>query len=65
MMVWKDVLTARVEQGVQLELLDLRMHAPIPQYSALFEVLSKLAVNVLSPEKPLRKGNELDRYGRL
>jgi hypothetical protein len=48
---WKDVLTARVEQGVQLELLDLRMHAPIPQYSALFEVLSKLAVNVLSPEK--------------
>jgi hypothetical protein len=49
---WKDVLTARVEQGVQLELLDLRMHTPIPQYPALFEDLSKLAVNVLSPEKP-------------
>jgi hypothetical protein len=48
---WEHALTVRLEQGVPLDLLDLRMHTPFQWDPAVVEILSKLAVNVLGPEK--------------
>ena len=44
---WIRVITVRV--GQPLELLDLRLHPPIPHYPAYVEDLSKIGVKVLAP----------------
>jgi hypothetical protein len=46
-----EVLMKRVEQGVPLEMLDLRTCRPDPGYSAAIRILSEIVVDVVGPEE--------------
>jgi hypothetical protein len=60
-----DALMKRVEQGVPLEILNLRMYRPLPDNSAEVRLLSEIVVDVLGPN--LRGGpeEELDARAQL
>ena len=53
-----DALMRRVDQGVPLEILDLRMNNPSPHISAEVRALSEIVADVLEPN--LREGPEED-----
>ncbi|KAI9462908.1 hypothetical protein BJY52DRAFT_1166858 [Lactarius psammicola] len=59
-----DTLMKRVEQGVPLEMLDLRWCLPHPRYdpdpAAVVQPLSEIAVNVLVPEKTFQSRGQMD-----
>ena len=48
-----EVLMKRVEQGVPLEMLDLRTCRPDPDYPAAVRLLGEIVVGVLGPEETL------------
>ena len=48
----RDALMKRVEQGVPLEILDLRTCTPFMEYPAV-QLLSEIVVNVLGPEETI------------
>ena len=48
-----ESLMKRVEQGVPLEMLDLRTCRPDPDYPAAVRLLGEIVVNVLGPEETL------------
>ena len=55
-----DALIKRVEQGVPLEILDLRMYRPTAYLSAEVRALSEIVVNVLEPNLKGGFEEELD-----
>ena len=55
-----DALTKRVEQGIPLEILDLRLCYPSPYLSAEVRTFSEIVVNVLEPNLQGGPEEELD-----